>query len=124
MGSCALSAPFTVEAVQLKRLARPVPALLNTIQILSPLAGQVYTIGSTMTIRWKTDRIASFPTVWLQVCWPDGTPAAGAYPAPNTGSYDWPIHETAENSLRVSVFTPGEKYKGMSGTFQVKFPPH
>jgi len=75
-----------------------------------------------MTIQWDKSVIANYGTVWLQICWPDGKPAAGAYPTANTGSYVWPIRETAENSLRASVFTPDEKYRGLSGTFLIKLP--
>lgn len=123
-GSVAVSELFTIEP---GKVLAPLPHTfvpLNRIDIVSPVAGQEYAIGSTMTITWKKDKIAGYPTVWLQICWPDGSSAAGAYPAPNSGSYQWTIGETAENSLRVSVYTPDNKFKGMSGTFKVKFPPH
>jgi len=85
--------------------------------------GRYVLYGSTMPIRWDTSRIAGEKNIWLQVCWPDGKPAAGAYPAPNTGSYDWLIKETAENSLKICITTMDEKMKGVSGTFEIKFRP-
>jgi hypothetical protein len=124
MGSCAVSELFTIEPGQLKAVVPANLVPLNRIEFLAPLEGQEFTIGSTMTIRWKTDKISNYPTVWLEICWPDGKSAAGAYPTQNTGSYAWTIGETAENSLRVKVYTPDNKFKGMSGTFKVKFPAH
>lgn len=122
-GSWAVSEPFTVEKNELIATGRP-KAVVMTMPILitNPLQGQVYTTGTSMTIQWDKSTIANYPTIWLQTCWPDGKPAAGAYPTPNTGSYVWPIRETAENSLRVSVFTPDDKHKGLSGVFQIKLP--
>ena len=37
------------------------------------LAGrrQSYKIGSTMPIRWDKEKIKSYGSVWIQVCWPD-----------------------------------------------------
>ncbi len=121
-GTCAVSEIFTIEAGSSRFYAFPVAAL-SSIRITSPVGGKVYYIDSTMPIRWDTSRIAGEKTIWLQICWPDGKPAAGAFPAPNTGSYDWLIKETAENSLRVCITTMDEKTKGTSGTFEIKFRP-
>jgi hypothetical protein len=122
-GSWAVSDPFTVEKNELLATMRPkAAAMALPIPITNPLQGQVYTTGTSMTIQWDKSIIANYPTVWLQTCWSDGKPAAGAYPTPNTGSYVWTIKETAENSLRVSVFTPDDKHKGLSGVFQIKLP--
>lgn len=122
MGTCAISEPFTIEAGQQPALPSPVAS----IRITSPVAGKSYNIGSTVKIQWDTARIANQPTVWLSVCWPDGKPAAGAFPAPNTGSYEWLVAEAAENALRICISTIDKKLKGMSGTFFVTFPskPH
>lgn len=122
-GTCAVSQIFTVEAGTARFFAFPLAAAASSIRITSPVGGKVYYIDSTMPIRWDTSRIAGEKNIWLQVCWPDGKPAAGAYPAPNTGSYDWLIKETAENSLRICITTMDEKMKGMSGTFEIKFRP-
>jgi len=120
MGSWAVSEPFTVDADSAPIL--PLPKMKKPIPIINPVQGQVYYSGTSMTIQWDKSVIANYGTVWLQICWPDGKPAAGAYPTANTGSYVWPIRETAENSLRASVFTPDEQYRGLSGTFQIKLP--
>jgi len=117
-GTCAISKPFTIEAGRQPALPSPIAS----IRITSPVAGKSYDIGSTVKIQWDTARIANQPTVWLSVCWPDGKVAAGAFPAQNTGSYDWTINETAENSLRICISTIDKKLKGTSGTFFVKFP--
>jgi hypothetical protein len=121
-GSWAVSDLFTVEKNELIGTARPEAVRVLPIRITNPAQGQVYITGTSMTIQWDKSTIANYPTVWLQTCWPDGKPAAGAYPTPNTGSYVWTIRETAENSLRVSVFTPDDKHKGMSGSFQINLP--
>ncbi len=121
-GSVAVSELFTVEP---GKVLAALPHNLGPAEPnRDPLAGRRPGVRdrSTMTITWKKDKIAGYPTVWLQICWPDGSSAAGAYPAPNSGSYQWTIGETAENSLRVSVYTPDNKFKGMSGTFKVKVP--
>ena len=77
-----------------------------------------------MHIRWDRTNIASEKNIWLATCWPDGKPAGGAYPAQNTGSYDWEIKETAENSLRICITSMvDEKIRGLSGTFHIKFMP-
>ncbi|MBN1545880.1 MAG: hypothetical protein JW902_04395 [Syntrophaceae bacterium] len=121
-GSWAVSELFTVEENKLPlKLKSKVPIALP-IKIINPLQGQVYYSGKSMTIQWDKSVVAAYPTVLLQVCWPDGRPAAGSFPTSNTGSYVWQINETAENSLRVSVFTSDKKYKGLSGTFQIKLP--
>jgi hypothetical protein len=119
-GTCAISEVFTIEQGTGRFFA--VPTTGASIRITSPVGGRSYYIGSTMHIQWDTSLIANQRNIWLQICWPDGKPAAGAYPAPNTGSYDWTIGETAENSLKVCITTMDEKLKGMSGTFSVKFP--
>ncbi len=119
-GSWAVSELFTVDADSAPIL--PLPKMKKPIPIINPVQGQVYYSGTSMTIQWDKSVIANYGTVWLQICWPDGKPAAGAYPTANTGSYVWPIRETAENSLRASVFTPDEKYRGLSGTFLIKLP--
>jgi hypothetical protein len=119
-GTCAISEVFTIEEGTSRFFATPVTAA--SIRITSPAGGKTYVIGSTMRIQWDTSLIANQKNIWLQICWPDGKPAAGAYPAPNTGSYDWKIGETAENSLKVCITTMDEKLKGMSGTFFIKFP--
>jgi hypothetical protein len=122
VGSWAVSDPFTVEKNEPVGTPRPKRTMVMAIRITNPVQEQVYISGTSMNIQWDKSTIATYPTVWIQVCWPDGKSAAGAYPAPNTGSYDWPIRETAENWLRVSVYTPDNKHKGMSGSFQVKLP--
>ncbi len=122
VGSWAVSEPFTIEEGSATGTFQNIPMLKKPIPIINPVQGQVYYSGTSMTIQWDKSVIANYPTIWLQVCWPDGKPAAGAYPTANTGSYVWPIKETAENLLRVSVFTPDEKYKALSGTFLIKLP--
>jgi hypothetical protein len=116
-GSWAVSDPFTVEKSEVIPVLPPMP---KPIRIINPVQGQVYYSGTSMTVQWDKSNIADYPHVYLQICWPDGTPAASPWLTPNTGSYVWPIRETAENSLRESIYTPDKKYKGMSGTFQVK----
>ncbi len=116
------SPPFTITK---RRLAVRPPvtasaALLHSIEVYSPAAGQNCYIGSTVTIRWKKDRIAGYGQVWVQVCWPDHSTAAGAFPTANTGSLDWPIKETQENTLCVKVFTPDDKFVGYSKSFYIK----
>jgi len=121
-GTCAISEVFTIEQGTGRFFA--VPTTGASIRITSPVAGRTYYIGRTMPIRWDTSLIADQKNIWLQTCWPDGKPAAGAYPATNTGSYDWVIGETAENDLRVCLSTMGEKkVTGMSGTFHIRFRP-
>lgn len=116
-GSWAVSEPFNIE----KSTGIPVvPNLPAPIRIINPVQGQVYYSGTSMTIQWDKSTIANYPHVYLQICWPDGTPAAAPWLTPNTGSYVWPIRETAENALRESIYTPDNKFKGISGTFQIK----
>ena len=94
----------------------------NYIKIISPVKGKDYYIGTTMPIQWETKKIEKYPTVFVQVCWPSGKTAAGAYPVKNTGNTEWLIKETAENSLRIKIFTTDSKYWGLSGVFNIKFP--
>jgi hypothetical protein len=90
------------------------------IAVTSPVAGQPCKIGTTVTIRWDTSKIASYGYVWVQICWPNHTAAGGAFPTPNTGSLDWKIAETAENTLCAKVSTQDDKWVGYSGNFNVK----
>lgn len=95
---------------------------LNHIKITSPVSGKDYYIGTTMPILWETKKIEKYGTVFIQVCWPSGESAAGSFPVKNTGSSEWVIRETAENSLRLKIFTHDKKYWGMTGVFNIKFP--
>ena len=94
----------------------------NWIKITSPEAGKDYYIGYDVPIEWDTEKIAKYGYVHIQICWPDGEPAGGTFPVQNTGSHVWEVKETAENSLRLKIFTHDKKYSGMTGTFNIKFP--
>jgi len=94
-------------------------ALKHLISVTSPTAGQNCKIGSTVTIAWDKSHVGSYGTVMMLICWPDHTAAGGPFPTPNTGSYQWKIAETAENTLCVEVYTQDKKYLGFSGNFKV-----
>ena len=115
----AQSQPFQVERNKIPMI--PIKAAANlAIPVTSPVAGKNCKIGSTLTIRWDTSRIVSYGYVWIQVCWPNHAGAGGAYPTSNTGSYDWKIAETAENTFCIKVSTQDDKWVGYSGNFNVK----
>jgi hypothetical protein len=115
----AQSQPFQVEKIKIPMI--PIKAAANlAIPVTSPVAGQNCKIGSTLTIRWDKSRIAGYGYIWIQVCWPNHTGAGGAYPTSNTGSYDWKIAETAENTFCIKVSTQDDKWVGYSGNFNVK----
>lgn len=115
----AQSQPFQIEK-HLAQKASMAVAVNRVIPVTSPAAGQNCKIGTTLTIRWEKDKIASYGYVWLQVCWPNHTGAGGAFPTSNTGSYDWKIAETAENTFCIKVTTQDDKWVGYSGNFNVK----
>ena len=115
----AQSQPFQIEKRLLPRIPMKAAADIP-IAVTSPVAGQPCKIGTTVTIRWDTSKIASYGYVWVQICWPNHTAAGGAFPTPNTGSLDWKIAETAENTLCAKVSTQDDKWVGYSGNFNVK----
>lgn len=45
------------------------PSPVSTVQVLSPNGGEVFTIGSTVEIRWKSTNV---DRVNLRVCWVRG----------------------------------------------------
>jgi len=107
------------------------PAKLFNIEVFEPGYGKSCVIGSPCSITWNKTNIQNYPTVWLEIVWPDGTPTAGAYPVSNNGYYyDWkPDPSFADPSvlckeLRIKIYTPDNKYKGMSGLFKVGNPPN
>jgi hypothetical protein len=107
------------------------PVLLFNIHVLRPMTGTSCVIGSTCTITWEIGNIQNYPTVWLEIVWPDGTPTSGAYPVQNKGYYyDWkPDPSFADpdvlcKQFRIKIYTPDNKYKGMSGLFKVGNPPN
>jgi len=112
------SQPFKIVKSVIVDMPRQ-PILLNLIRVTSPAAGQNCKIGTTVTIRWETSKIAPYGKVNLQVYWPNHTPAAGPFLTANTGSFDWKINETAENTLCVKVYTQDGKWAGFSGDFNV-----
>jgi hypothetical protein len=116
----ALSQPFQIErALVIQKI--PTPAALARIFVTAPAENQRCKIGTKVMIRWDKANISTYGYVWLQVCWPNHTKAGGAFPTSNTGSYEWAIAETAENTLCVEVYTQDNKYKGFSGNFKVVF---
>ena len=114
----AYGAPFQIRKGLAEKPRIPV-ALKTLIAITSPVAGQSYKIGSTMPIRWDKEKIKSYGSVWIQVCWPDHTANWGSFPTSNTGSFDWKIAETAENTLCIKIYTQDEKCVGYSGNFKI-----
>ena len=107
------------------------PVKLFKIDVIHPMTGTSCVIGSSCHITWDKTNIQNYPTVWLEIVWPDGTPTAGAYPVSNNGYYyDWkPDPSFADPSvlckqLRIKIYTPDNKYKGMSGLFKVGIPPN
>ena len=114
----AYSPPFEIRKGPVVKPPLPV-GLKTIIPITSPTAGQSYKIGSTMPIRWDKEKIKGYGSVWLQVCWPDHTADWGSFPTSNTGSYDWKIAETAENTLCIKIYTQDEKCVGYSGNFKI-----
>ncbi len=118
-GIFAQSQPFQIEKIQIPRI--PVKSVADfNIQVTSPAADQNCKIGTTVTIRWDKSKIASYGYVWLQICWPNHTAAGGGFTTSNTGSLDWKIAETAENTFCVKVWTQDDKWVGYSGNFYVK----
>jgi hypothetical protein len=113
----AQSQPFQI-ALNTKPKISP-DAFKHLIAVTSPAAGQSCKIGSTVTIAWDKSHVGGYGTVMLLICWPNHTAAGGPFPAPNTGSYQWKIAETAENTLCVEVYTQDKKYLGYSGNFKV-----
>jgi hypothetical protein len=104
--------------------------LQTKIDVIRPFTGTSCVIGSPCDITWEITNIQKYPTVWLEIVWPDGTPTAGAYPVTNKGYYyDWkPDPSFADPSvlckqLRIKIYTPDNIYKGMSGLFKVGIPP-
>jgi hypothetical protein len=95
-------------------------ALANRIAINSPETGKNYYIGGTVPIQWSKAKIQNYGYVWLQVCYPDGQAAAGAYTTSNTGNYDWELKEKTGGSYRIKVWTHDKKYAGISGVFHIK----
>ena len=113
----AQSQPFQI-ALNTKPKIDPA-AFKHLIAVTSPVAGQNCKIGSTVTIAWDKSNVSGYGTVWMLICWPNHTAAGGPFPTPNTGSYQWKIAETAENTLCVEVYTQDKKYLGYSGNFKV-----
>lgn len=116
----AQSQPFKIDKTQIQRVPAKAVAVDRNIPVTAPVAGQNCKIGTTVTIRWDKSKIASYGYVWVQICWPNHTAAGGGFTTSNTGSLDWPIAETAENTLCVKVWTHDDKWFGYSGNFYVK----
>jgi hypothetical protein len=99
--------------------------VMNHIEVRYPWDGEICVINQGCSIIWVKNLIENYPTVWLEIVWPDGTSTAGAYPVTNTGQYDWkPDASFWDESVRckeyrVKVYTNDKKYQGMSGRFRV-----
>mgnify|MGYP001211983828 CR=1 FL=1 len=95
------------------------------IEVTYPFDGEICAINTPCSIRWVTNLIKNYPTVWAQIVWPDGTPTAGSYPLTNNGQYNWvPDSSFWDESVRckeyrVKIYTSDNKYIGMSGRFKV-----
>jgi len=98
---------------------------LTHIEVTYPYDGEICAINQPCSIIWVTNLIKNYPTVWVQIVWPDGTPTAGSYPLTNNGQYNWvPDASFWDESVRckeyrVKVYTNDNKFKGMSGRFKV-----
>ncbi|MDO8620645.1 MAG: GPI anchored serine-threonine rich family protein [bacterium] len=65
-----------------------------SVTVLSPNGGEIYTVGDSVNITWKSSNFDSL-TVWLTLADKYGTSVPGgklnAANIPNTGSYSWAI---------------------------------
>jgi hypothetical protein len=116
----------SVYAVEHKfKLSPQMYTVTNRIEVKYPFDGEICAINQPCSIIWVTNLIKNYPTVWVQIVWPDGTPTAGSYPLTNNGQYNWvPDASFWDESVRckeyrVKVYTNDNKFKGMSGRFKV-----
>ncbi len=101
--------------------------MMCAIVVFEPFNGTSCVVGYPCDIGWEKDNIQNYPTVNLEVVYPDGTGGWGTYPVPNTGYYfDWaPDPSWADPSVicqpfRIKVSTvPDNACWGMSGLFKV-----
>jgi len=97
----------------------------HKLEVSYPFDGEICAINKACSIIWVTNLIKNYPTIWVQIVWPDGTPTAGSYPLTNNGQYNWvPDSSFWDESVRckeyrVKIYTSDNKYQGMSGRFKV-----
>jgi hypothetical protein len=100
-------------------------SITKNIEVKYPFDGEICAINQGCSIIWVTNLIKNYPTVWVQIVWPDGSPTAGSYPLTNNGQYNWlPDSSFWDESVRckeyrVKIYTSDNKYQGMSGRFKV-----
>ncbi len=79
--------------------------MVDTITIVSPNGGEVWTPGSTQTIRWITTGTTLGPKVKIELLKAGSLKLQIAYDAPNTGSFSWiiPTTLTIGNDYKIRI---------------------
>ena len=83
--------------------------MVDIITLISPNGGEVWTPGSTQTIRWSSTSPTNTlgPNVKIQL-WKDyGVKLEIVYSTPNTGSYVWTIPSTLTTGTNYSMLIMG-----------------
>lgn len=89
-------------------------ATTPSIQVLSPNGGEVWQIGSTQTISWRTTNISSPNDKMTIYIIPAGDTSKNinlAQQIPNTGSYTYTVEDPSKYSYRSSLYQAGNQFK-------------